>query len=98
VRAVSLDDLAGMLIVEAPFRPGRADARARSYRKRPDAEPCWLCGRPLADTRYPLLVSTAYGNELIVGAAVIDSPAYSGDFPIGPDCARRVPAGAIHAR
>lgn len=69
--------------------------RSKSYERnmaKPTAEPCALCGREVKVTDSTRFVQISNGDELIPDHE--GEPADSlGSYPVGADCAKRIPAG-----
>lgn len=69
-------------------------AEVRSTRPTGDKQPCVVCNRPVRDPRAAVNVEMVEGGGTIArpGTADTSDPGYMGLFPVGPECARRIPA------
>lgn len=59
-----------------------------------DAWPCYLCNRPIREPLAAISLEVVDGGVRIArpGTADVTDPGYMGFFPVGPECARRIPA------
>lgn len=76
--------------------PGTPEYRANEARVREPNQPCACCGRPV-DVRRP---GTRWVTVQDGGATITDEPdesdrGFMGCFPVGPECAKRIPAGFL---
>jgi hypothetical protein len=92
-RAVKFFDLASV-------QPAQAVIEANQARLRGDQEPCAVCGRAVRNVFalqihlsergnvYPISIDTDEARHLPEGTMYF--------YPVGPDCAKKIPAGYLH--
>lgn len=57
----------------------------------PEAERCVVCARPIADPSRAAWVRLLTTGELADRAEIVDAADDRGFFPVGPECARKLP-------
>lgn len=84
----------------ASIQPAQSVIQANQSRVRGDQEPCAVCGKPVRDlvkfqvhlsnqgNVYPTSIDVDVANNLPEGTMYF--------FPVGPDCAKKIPSGYLH--
>lgn len=76
-----------------------ADQRERNERIKPQADRCYLCGRPVKDWQdgpvWSVHLNGATGELFPVAEDHDTDPASQGWFTIGSECAKRIPAAYV---
>ena len=89
----------GLGLPELNLADGEQRERNASRAEQNDREPCMVCGRGVADPLRHQIHMTGGGHLLPIDRDdLYEHPDSMGCYPVGPECAKKLPAGYVTGR